>query len=110
MKQYVIDELRPDDYKKLKTYLDAHFAVPGMEHLYWVPLDEDVYEDVQRRHEPCRPHYFALELLPEGLTCELLVRSNGQVSCDCIRYASQKQRNWLIHAVDAIFDRLEIIT
>ena len=74
MKQYTIDELRPDDYAKLKAYLDENFAVAGMECLYWIPLDNDVFEDAQRLHEQCRPHYFALELSPDRLTCELLVR------------------------------------
>ena len=110
MKQYVIDELRPDDHRKLKAYLDEHFAAPGMENLYWLPLDEDAYEDAQRQHEQCRPHYFAFELLPERLTCELLVRTNQRVRCDCIQYASPEQRDWVIRVVDAIFDRLEIIT
>ncbi len=110
MKQYTIDELRPDDREKLKAYLDEHFAVPGMENLYWVPLDADVYEAAQRQHEQCRPHYFALELSSDSLTCELLVRTNQRVRCDCIHYASANQRDWVIQVVDAIFDRLEIIT
>ena len=110
MKQYTIDELRPEDHERLKAYLDEHFAAPGMENLYWVPMDQAVYEDVQRQHEQCRPHYFALELLPESLSCELLIRTHQRIRCDCIRYASPKQRDWIIQVVDAIFDRLEIAT
>jgi hypothetical protein len=110
MKQYSIDELRPEDFEKIKAYLDENFSVPGMESLYWLPLSPEVYEDAQRRHEQCQPHYFALELLPDRLACELLVRTNQRVRCDCIRYASRKQRDWLIQVIDAMFDRLEIVT
>jgi hypothetical protein len=110
MKQYVIDELRPEDHEKLKAYLDQHFAVPGMENLYWVTLDADRYEDAQRQHDQCRPHYFAVELLPDRLVCELLVRTNQRVRCDCMQYASREQRDWLIQVVDAVFDRLEMMT
>jgi hypothetical protein len=110
MKQYTVDELRPEDHERLKVYLDEHHAAPGMENLYWIPLDGEIADDVQRDHESCRPHYFALELLPDRLICELLVRTNYRIRCDCIRYATRKQRNWLIDVVDAIFDRLEIIT
>lgn len=110
MKQYLIDELRPDDYQKLKAHLDANYASPGFQGLYWLPLDPSMYEEVQENHIQCRPFYFAAELSPEGLTCELLVRTNKRVRCDCIRYATENQRNWLIHFVDAICDQLNIIT
>jgi hypothetical protein len=110
MKQYVVDELRPDDYRKLKEYLDANFAAPGFTGLYWLPLDEQFYAEVQKSHSDCRPYYFALELTSERLACEMLVRTNSRVRCDCIQYATESQRDWLIQAVDAFFDRLEIIT
>ena len=110
MKQYVIDELRPDDHLKLKEYLDANFAVSGFEGLYWLPMDEAAYDDVQAEHVDCQPYYFALELTPQRLACELLVRTNKCVKCECIRYATQDQRDWLIRSVDAISDRLGIVT
>ena len=110
MKQYVVDELRPDDYRKLKEYLDDNFAVPSVSGLYWLPLDEQLYADVQKTHSDCQPFYFALELTSERLACETLVRTNNRVRCQCIQYATESQRNWLIQVVDAFFDRLGIIT
>lgn len=110
MKQYVIDELRPEDFQKIQGYLDDHLAVPGFDGLYWMPLDEKMYRDVQKAHKECQPFYFALELTSERLACELLVRTNKRVRCDCIQYASESQRNWLIASVDAIADRLGIMT
>jgi hypothetical protein len=110
MKQYVVDELRPDDFRKLKAYLDTNFAVPGFDDLYWLPLDEGIYAAIQQSHTDCRPFYFALELTSQGLACELLVRTNKRVRCDCIQYATESQRNWLIAVVDSFFERLEIIT
>ena len=110
MKQYVIDELRPDDHLKLKGYLDANFAVPGFEDLYRLPIDRQYYTEVQESHADCHPLYFALELMPERLSCELLVRTNNRIRCDCIRYATEMQRNWLIQVLDSLFERLEIMT
>jgi hypothetical protein len=110
MKQYVVDELRPEDHRKLKDFLDAHFAVPRFTDLYWVPLDEQFYEDIQKSHLDCQPFYFALELTSERLACEMLVRTNNRIRCQCIQYATDSQRNWLMQVVDAWFDRLEIIT
>ena len=110
MKQYVVDELRPDDFRKLKEYLDANFAVPGFDGLYWVPLDERYYAEVQVSHSDCQPFYFALELTSERLACELLVRTNNRSRCNCIQYATESQFRWLLQVVDTFFDRLGIIT
>ncbi len=110
MKQYVVDELRPDDRRKLKEYLDANFAAPGVEDLYWLPLDEQLYTEVQKSHSDCQPFYFALELVSERLSCEMLVRTNSRIRCDCIQYASEKQRIWMMQVVDSLFDRLKIVT
>ncbi len=110
MKQYVIDEFRPDDYQKIKEHLDANFAAPGFDGLYWLPLDELAYDKVQKQHTDCQPFYFALELTTERLACELLVRTNKCVKCQCIQYATEDQRNWLIQSVDTMADRLGIVT
>lgn len=110
MKQYVVDELRPADHEKVKAYLDAHYAVPSFPGLYWVDLIPEQYAETQQAHQDCRPFYFALELSPDRLCCEMLVRSRQKIRCACIRYATERQRNWLIAVVDAFFEQLEIQT
>ena len=110
MKQYVIDEIRPGERKKLKDYLDEHFCDPAMDGIYWIPLEEDLLSETQRQHRDCQPLYFAVELGEDALACELLVRTRQRVRCDCIAYASEKQRNWVIQVVDAIFEKIELHT
>ena len=109
MKQYVIDELRPEDHDRLKCYLDDRFAVDGFEGLYWIPLTDDLLSDKQKAHTTCRPHYVALELFRDRLACELLVRTQERMRCDCIQYATGMQRNWLIQFIDAVLEELAII-
>ena len=99
MKQYVIDELRPEDYKALKKYLDEQFGPAEMNGIYWVPVETDSLT-----------HYLALDLDPGRLACELLVRTKNRMSCDCIQYATEKQRNRLIELVEKMFNRLEIVS
>lgn len=108
MKQYLVDELRPLDYTKVKAYLDAHCAVKGVEGLYWIPIDPKIYSGMQIAHNECQPFYFALELLPDRLACELLVRSQQRIRCQCIQYATESQRNWLIQSVDEVLEKLAI--
>jgi hypothetical protein len=110
VKQYVIDQIRPQDYEKIKAYLDDAFGGSGLDGVYWLPVDETRLGKVQHAHAECAPFYLALELGPDYLAGELLVRSRRRVRCDCIRYADEKQRSWLIQVMDAIFEKLEIIT
>ena len=108
MKQYVVDELRPADHEKLRQFLDKKYGKPVFEGLYWVPLDKNLYSPVQSEHEQCQPFYVALNLEPNLLAAELLVRTQERVRCDCIGYATDQQRDWLIELVDNLFAALEI--
>ena len=110
MKQYVIDELRTGEYQALKTYLDEHYGPAAMDGIYWIPIPPEMLTDIQSEHAACRPQYFALELDGSRLASELLVRSKNRVRCDCIAYATDNQRNWLIRLIDNMFDRLQIKT
>ncbi len=108
MKQYVIDELRYKDYEALQHYFQSHFTASGLEGLYWIPLDADILSDTQRAHADCHPHYFAVELEPERFSCELLVRTASRVRCNCIAYADDRQREWLLQVIDAVLEKLAI--
>jgi hypothetical protein len=106
MKHYVIDELRPKDYEQLKQYLDQIIEASGMEGLYWLPLGNDLLTDLQMDHSACRPFYIAVTLESDHISCELLIRTRNKVQCDCMGYATEKQRNWIISWVDQAFIRL----
>ncbi|MDI6687051.1 MAG: hypothetical protein QME06_02400 [Desulfobacterales bacterium] len=108
MKQYVIDELRLEDYEKILTYLNKNLDASGIDGIYWMPLSRDILSNVQAEHTKCQPFYFAINLEPTIMACELLVRSKNIIRCNCIGYATEKQRNWFIQIVDAIFEKLEI--
>ncbi len=110
MKQYVIDELRPEDHEKVKTYMDAHFGPADMGDIYWIPVDPAFYDEKQHSHVECSPFYFTFHLSSEALIAELLVRTKNRIRCDCIQYATQEQFFWLVQFVDAIFEKLEIIS
>lgn len=110
MKQYIVDELRPADYKRLRAYLGKAFAPAALDGIFRVPLDPALFSAVQKAHRDCQPYWFALELERQRLCCELLVRTDNRVKCDCMGYATERQRNWIMAVVDNIFTRLEIKT
>jgi hypothetical protein len=108
MKQYLIDGLRPEDYQKLKTYLDEQWGPATLGNIYWVELDPGILTPIQREHTRCRPHVFALELDERSLACEFLVRIKTRVRCDCMAYATATQRAWIMDRMDAVLDTLNI--
>ena len=110
MKQYVIDEFRPEDHQKVKEYLDEIYGPVEMGGIYWVPLAADVLTEIQQQHADCQPFYVAIELQEDRLALELLVRTKHRVRCTCIGYATENQRTWMMDLVDTIFQRLDIIT
>jgi hypothetical protein len=110
MKQYVIDELRPEDYKALRKYLKERFGTAAVDGIYWIPVEPAVLTDIQVEHKECQPHHFAIDLGRHQLACELLVRAKNRIRCNCIQYATETQRNWLIEFIDSIFQHLKIIT
>jgi hypothetical protein len=110
MKQYVIDEIRSEDYKQIKAFLNNEYGKSELGGIYWIPVDEVQLTSLQTAHQSCQPFYVALDLEPGRLSCELLIRTKQRVYCDCIGYATQEQRNWIISRIDGMFKKLEIIT
>ena len=110
MKQYLIDELRPDDHHKIKKYLDQKYGPAQMGSIYWVPLASTVLTETQHQHADCQPFYVAIDLQEDQLALELLVRTKRRVRCACIGYAAGDQRIWMMDLVDDIFKSLDIMT
>ncbi|MBU1054752.1 MAG: hypothetical protein KKC46_13145 [Proteobacteria bacterium] len=108
MKQYVIDELRHSDYEKIKTYLDENLEASDILGIYWLPIDEKFLAKEQAAHINCQPFFFIISLEDKLISIELLVRTRIRISCSCIDYATEKQRNWLIGYIDDMLNKLEI--
>ena len=73
-----------------------------------IPLSSQ--DHIQAEHKECQPFYFALDIEPNVVSCELLVRSRSTIKCNCTNYATESQRNWIIQFADSIFEKLEITT
>jgi hypothetical protein len=110
MKHYRVDELRPEDFEKLKAHMDEHFGPCQVESLYWIPLEDHLLDEVQKTHHGCQPFCFAVELGPDEIAFELLIRTRNRMRCDCIRYANSAQRENIFRFADSIFETLKILT
>jgi hypothetical protein len=110
MRQYRIDELRFSDYEKIKEHLDAQYGNSQVDGIYWVPLEDDFIDEVQTAHAACQPFYFAVELSPQAISFELLIRTRKRMRCDCIRYANSQQRDHIFRFADRLFEKLKLMS
>lgn len=108
MKQYVIDQLRPEDHDRIQAYLKKNHSLGIMEDVFALVLKPDQLSEIQAAHKGCAPFYLAMELEPDRLSCELLVRAHKRVRCDCIAYATPAQRDLLIDFTDRMLEELGI--
>lgn len=109
MKQYVIDEFRLEDFRKVKDYLEDYCKPAGIDGVYWLEMPEELMTEVQAGHTNCQPYHFALELDEYALSCGFLVRATGNIRCHCIGYADVKQREWLLETIDSIMEKIGVI-
>ncbi|MGB5157425.1 hypothetical protein [Desulfobacterium sp. N47] len=108
MKQYVVDELRYNDYEKIKKCLDENLGSSEIAGIYWLPIDEKILSEEQAKHIECKPFFFVIILEEKLISAELLVRTRCRMKCSCIDYATEKQRNWLIGYIDKLLNKYNI--
>lgn len=108
MKQYVVDQIRKPDEDKLRSYLENNFGPSELGCIYWIPIATELLTEKQLEHEECSPHLAAVQLDSGQLCCEFLIRTKNRIRCECMGYATSKQREWLIETIDAILEKLGI--
>ena len=102
MRQFIIDELSKEERSNLDTYLKKTLKKGAMEGMFWLQIPDDLLAEAQQGHEECGPFFFALDLAREKLIIELLVRSESNLHCSCISYATKAQRDFLLEFMDTM--------
>lgn len=108
MRQLLIDNLTPQERDNLESYLRRTLGSGMIEGIFWLPLPQDLLGAAQQGHENCGPFYFGIELGKEMLSFELLVRSQSNLHCSCICYASRAQRDFLFRFIDTMLAEEQI--
>jgi hypothetical protein len=73
-----------------------------------VSLPPEFYSETQREHSECHPFYFAVNLAWSDVAFELLIRTRQVIRCSCIAYATQEQRDYIIHFADHMIEELKL--
>jgi len=100
MRQFVVDELSKEEQDNLESYLKRTLRPGPMEGMFWLRLPEDLLAGAQQGHDECGPFFFGLELGRNRLIAELLVRSQSNLHCSCISYATRAQQLFLFDFLD----------
>ncbi len=110
MRCYRIDDLLPEDLKRVTARMDELGWRGSMDGIWYMPLPDDMLEAEQREHlTECGPHILAVEAVDEStLQMELLVRARGKLRCSCVCYASPRQREAMIERLDSLIRELDI--
>ena len=102
MRLYKIDQLSREEKANIESYLNRSLQPGPVEGVYWLEVPQDLLSAEQRGHDDCGPFYFAVELETEAVSFELLVRSQTNLHCSCIAYASSAQRDFVLRFIDKL--------
>ncbi|MEN8141507.1 MAG: hypothetical protein ABFR97_09825 [Thermodesulfobacteriota bacterium] len=108
MRQFVVDELSREEHDNLDTYLKNRLRAGGMQGMYWLAIPPDLLGPAQEGHDECGPFAFGLDLAENKLIVELLVRSEVNIHCSCISYATVAQRQFLLDFLDTMLAEEQI--
>ena len=108
MRQYRIDQLSREERANIESYLKRTLQPGPMEGIYWIEVPQDLLGAEQREHQECGPFYFAVELEEEAVSFEMLVRSQTNLHCSCIAYATSAQRDFVLRLADKMVQEEQI--
>jgi len=100
MRQYVIDQLSREERANIENYLKRTLQPGPVAGVFWIEVPQDLLSEDQRRHDECAPFFLGVELTAEAVCFELLVRSQTNLHCSCIAYASAAQRDFVLRIAD----------
>lgn len=88
----------------IDSYLKRTLQPGPMIGLYWIVLPADLYSGAQQGHDEHGPFYLAVEVEQSLVRFELLVRSQSNLHCTCIAYASPTQRQFVLDLIDRMIE------
>ncbi len=109
MRTYTIDQLEEGDIAAINSRLLDLELQAGLEGVYWLPVPKDMLTPLQTEHfEQCGPYCLALEVGPNAVHMELLVRGMGRISCGCLSFAAPSLRDHMIAYLEDLLRDLGI--
>ncbi|OQX17766.1 MAG: hypothetical protein BWK76_09620 [Desulfobulbaceae bacterium A2] len=100
MRQILVDELSFLERDTLDSYLKRTLPAGPITGVFWLMMPPDLLGPAQYEHESCAPFAVSVVLEDNSLRVELLVRSQSNLHCSCIAWATPSQRQFILDFVD----------
>ena len=110
MRSYLIDEISPADMEKIEGYLEQNAIKSNLEKIFWVQMSENLLSDTQFQHRDCQPYAFAIELGPDWVKLEFLVRNLKNLHCICNAFCTLQQRDFILNFAHKMMEHQDIRT
>ena len=108
MRQFMIDELSREERANIESYLKRTLKSGPVDGIYWLEVPQDLLGTEQRAHKDCGPFFCGVVLEAAAVCFEMLVRSQTNLHCSCIAYASAAQRDFVLRFVDKMLQEERI--
>jgi hypothetical protein len=109
VRQYKIDELSREERANIESYLHRTLKPGPVDGAYWIEVPQDLLGQEQLAHKGCNPFFFGVVLEAEAVCFEMLVRSQANLHCSCIAYATAAQRDFVLRFVDKMLHEERIM-
>ncbi len=110
MRQLLLDELSAQDVDRIHQWLADNADASRLEGVYWVDLPEDLLSHTQRTADGGRPYSFAVEVGPDYVKLEFLVRSRYSLHHPGTGFATASQRLFILEYSDRLLGELKVRT
>ncbi len=110
MRSYLIDEIIKSDLEKITDFLKENAVKSNVDQVFWLKIPHDLLNETQFQHSDCQPYAIAVELGPNWMRLEFLVRSLSNMRCTCPDYCTKQQRNYVINFAHKMIQKLGIKT
>ena len=108
MHHYTIDELSREERANIESYLKRTLKPGPVAGVYWIEMPQDLLGPEQREHKECGPFFCGVVLVADAVSFEMLVRSQTNLHCSCISYASTAQRDFVLRFADKMVQEEKI--
>jgi len=102
MRQILVDELSFLERDNIESYLKRTLPAGPIEGVFWLMLPPDLLGPAQIDHQACAPFAVSVVLEENSLRFELLVRSQTNLHCSCIAWATPLQRQFIMDFADRL--------
>ena len=92
----------------IDSYLKRNLKIGPMIGFYWLSLPDEHLSSTQKEHGQCGPFHIGVEVERDLVRFELLVRSETNLHCSCIAYATAAQRQFIFDFIDIMLEEEHI--